>query len=93
MAAFSALKNRQNQKMREKMEDILVRCGDTGHGLEVSGNNSQGLGTRGTMVLEVSDIGERDGSLHLSRVVTLGYLESCSDTRISAVWDMGRDGE
>ena len=93
MAAFSALKNRQNQKMREKMEDILVRCGDTGHGLEVSGNNSQGLGTRGTMVLEVSDIGERDGSLQLSKLVTLGYLESCSDTRISAVWDMGRDGE
>ena len=93
MAAFSALKNRQNQKMREKMEDILVRCGDTGHGLEVSGNNSQGLGTRGTMVLEVSDIRERDGSLQLSKLVTLGYLESCSDTIISAVWDMGRDGE
>lgn len=35
MAAFSALKNRQNQKMREKMEDILIRCGDTGHGLEL----------------------------------------------------------
>jgi hypothetical protein len=36
MAAFSALKNRQNQKMREKLEDISIRCGDTGHGLEVS---------------------------------------------------------
>jgi hypothetical protein len=48
MAAFSALKNRQNQKMREKMEDIGIKCGDTGHGLEVrrtsNGTHSTGAG-------------------------------------------------
>jgi hypothetical protein len=48
MAAFSALKNRQNKKMREKMEDIGIKCGDTGHGLEVrrtsNGTHSTGAG-------------------------------------------------
>ena len=36
MAAFAALKNRKSQKQREAIEDLAVKCGDQGSGVEVS---------------------------------------------------------
>ena len=32
MAALSAIKNKKNKKMREAIEDIAVKCGDTAEG-------------------------------------------------------------
>ena len=29
MAAFSAIKNKKNQKLREGIEDLALKCGDT----------------------------------------------------------------
>ena len=39
MAALSAVKNKKNQKMREAIDDIAVKCGDTaeGEGVKVGG--------------------------------------------------------
>ena len=41
MAARSVIKNKKNQKMREAIDDIAVKCGDTSEGEGVKVGSEQ----------------------------------------------------